>query len=495
MDALPPSTRNWIKQHPNPDTNATIELACAFHRSLEFKVTPPRSTPSPLRLGSGTSSTGGRRINEDIGKTRGLDRPYIQQPQCFSCGEWGHIARGCPLKTEKPEPMEIGVTRGRVFYTGRRDTPYKKRLVINGKSTVALIDSGCSQSVARAGLFDAHDCTSGLTVSICCIHGETREYPLIWTTLTWGGKEIPIRMGLVEQLVEEAIIGTDFSEFPQVLDSLRQLEETNNWWKDAPFSSEPLSPPRVRPKLSRKEKRIMKKAYTQDLSSTPRVCHLPGDLMGQADYLSRFPDLVGLDQPHSCEGMCNRAPPDAASLSKKTIAKGYPGGTRGIPDVMTSHVIRQTRTADERQAERDREREADVKQSRREERHGSPRGKGSPAVDEDQREESGKPWGFTPINQSPNFPYGIIEILPRPSGSVTKGESLGSEYKRCVYIESADGEGTVKKVPVEPVKTGEAVRSEASGRPLGEKAELGQHFRISKKKVSKTEVILQLISL
>ncbi|XP_069090188.1 uncharacterized protein [Pleurodeles waltl] len=199
-------------------------------------------------------------------------------------------------------------------------------------------------------------------------------------------------MGLVEQLVEEAIIGTDFSEFPQVLDSLRQLEETNNWWKDAPFSSEPLSPPRVRPKLSRKEKRIMKKAYTQDLSSTPRVCHLPGDLMGQADYLSRFPDLVGLDQPHSCEGMCNRAPPDAASPSKKTIAKGYPGGTRGIPDVMTSHVIRQTRTADERQAERDREREADVKQSRREERHGSPRGKGSPAVDEDQREESGKPW-------------------------------------------------------------------------------------------------------
>ncbi|KAJ1202791.1 hypothetical protein NDU88_006587 [Pleurodeles waltl] len=267
LDALPPSTRNWIKQHPNPDTSTTIELACAFHRSLEFKVTTPRSTPSPLRLGSGTSSTVVRRINDDIGKSRGLDRPYIQQPQCFSCGEWGHIARGCPLKTEKSEPMEIGVTRGRVFYTGRRDTPYKKRLIINGKSTVALIDSGCSQSVVRAGLFDAPYYTSEFTVSICCIHGETREYPLIWITLTWGGQEIPIRVGLVEQLVEEAIIGTDFSEFPQLLDSLRQLEETNNWWKDAPFSNMPLSPSRVRPKLTRKEKRIIKKAYNQDRSN------------------------------------------------------------------------------------------------------------------------------------------------------------------------------------------------------------------------------------
>ncbi|KAJ1163846.1 hypothetical protein NDU88_004298 [Pleurodeles waltl] len=48
LDALPTNTRNWIKQHPSPDTNTTIELACAFHRSLEFKIPPVRPTLNPL---------------------------------------------------------------------------------------------------------------------------------------------------------------------------------------------------------------------------------------------------------------------------------------------------------------------------------------------------------------------------------------------------------------------------------------------------------------
>ncbi|KAJ1169202.1 hypothetical protein NDU88_001108 [Pleurodeles waltl] len=126
-----------------------------------------------------------------------------------------------------------------------------------------------------------------------------------------------------------------------------------------------------------------------------QVCHLPGDLMGQADYLSRFPDLVGLDQPHSCEGMCNRAPPDAGSGSEQTAAGGYPGGTRGIPDVMTSHVIRQIEgggTTDGGRESRNPERDADVRESRRDERRGPPKEKENPAVEKEQRTESGNHW-------------------------------------------------------------------------------------------------------
>ncbi|KAJ1211621.1 hypothetical protein NDU88_006979 [Pleurodeles waltl] len=56
LEALSVTIRNWIKQHPSPDTNTTIELACAFHRSLEFKTPLHRTTPTPMRQNLGQNS-------------------------------------------------------------------------------------------------------------------------------------------------------------------------------------------------------------------------------------------------------------------------------------------------------------------------------------------------------------------------------------------------------------------------------------------------------
>ncbi|KAJ1104950.1 hypothetical protein NDU88_002358, partial [Pleurodeles waltl] len=96
-----------------------------------------------------------------------------------------------------------------------------------------------------------------------------------------------------------------------------------------------------------------------------------------------------------CLCTCNRAPPDAGSGSERTAAGGYPRGTRGIPDVMTSNVIRQIEgggTTDGKGESRNPERDADVRESRRDERRGPPREKENPAVEKKQRTESGNPW-------------------------------------------------------------------------------------------------------
>ncbi|KAJ1119110.1 hypothetical protein NDU88_007296 [Pleurodeles waltl] len=67
-----------------------------------------------------------------------------------------------------------------------------------------------------------------------------------------------------------------------------------------------------------------------------QVCHLPGDLMGQADYLSWFPGPLGLEQPHSREGRCNQTSVNAGSSTATKAVLTYPRGTRESLGGMTS---------------------------------------------------------------------------------------------------------------------------------------------------------------
>ncbi|KAJ1080475.1 hypothetical protein NDU88_000674, partial [Pleurodeles waltl] len=66
------------------------------------------------------------------------------------------------------------------------------------------------------------------------------------------------------------------------------------------------------------------------------VCHLPADLMGQADYLSRLPGPLGLEQPHSREGLCSRTSIDAGPSTAAGAVREYPRGTRESAGRVTS---------------------------------------------------------------------------------------------------------------------------------------------------------------
>ncbi|KAJ1197227.1 hypothetical protein NDU88_001089 [Pleurodeles waltl] len=175
LDSLPTNTRNWIRQHPKIDTELAVDFACAYHRSVYVKSQTPRPlSKMPITPPQYTT----RRPLEEPGTSWSTERNPMQQPQCFNCGEWGHIARGCPKKHEGVEPMEIGVTRGRVLCVGKGDRSFKQPLRINGQLVMALIDSGCSQSVIRRDLVKPVSSTTEHWVTICCIHGDRAQYPL-----------------------------------------------------------------------------------------------------------------------------------------------------------------------------------------------------------------------------------------------------------------------------------------------------------------------------
>ncbi|XP_078502559.1 uncharacterized protein LOC144759374 [Lissotriton helveticus] len=54
LEALPVNTRAWLKQHPGLTSQSAIELACAYHRSPDFKASTGR-TPIMSKMSVGKS--------------------------------------------------------------------------------------------------------------------------------------------------------------------------------------------------------------------------------------------------------------------------------------------------------------------------------------------------------------------------------------------------------------------------------------------------------
>ncbi|XP_069089507.1 uncharacterized protein [Pleurodeles waltl] len=258
LDSLPSNTRNWIRQHPKVDTETAVDLACAYHRSGDGKQQSVRPVGKPPMTLPHFPT---RRPVEESGPSRNSERSPIQQPQCFSCGEWGHIARGCPRKREGIEPMEIGVTRGRVLCLGKSDVSFKYPLQINGLPVMALIDSGCSQSVIRRSIIHPVQPTDDQWVTICCIHGDRAQYPLVTIEIGWNNHLDLLSVGLMDDLIEECVIGTDYQRFDEILDQTRKNKPIDDWWGTAPFREDSIYSSPTRKKLTCKEKRAEKHRY------------------------------------------------------------------------------------------------------------------------------------------------------------------------------------------------------------------------------------------
>ena len=115
VEALPSCTKMGIKQHPNLTVNSAIDLACAFHRSPEFKLNLSKTQNYP-----GLSNV--RPVPKGFALPRPMYKPNLspptQAPQCYNCNEWGHIARNYPRKATPGEPMEIGYMEGYCMLSG-----------------------------------------------------------------------------------------------------------------------------------------------------------------------------------------------------------------------------------------------------------------------------------------------------------------------------------------------------------------------------------------
>ncbi|KAJ1141726.1 hypothetical protein NDU88_008054 [Pleurodeles waltl] len=131
------------------------------------------------------------------------------------------------FKEETDEPMEIGMMKRQVLWSGTKKTKYTITVGLDGKERKALIDSGCSQSVVKQDLVKPELWNPHTQVLITCVDGDQRLYPVATVSLNWRGAEERISVGVIPALGEDMIIGTDYEDFVPLLTKASQEYLTN----------------------------------------------------------------------------------------------------------------------------------------------------------------------------------------------------------------------------------------------------------------------------
>ncbi|KAJ1128101.1 hypothetical protein NDU88_006480 [Pleurodeles waltl] len=122
-----------------------------------------------------------------------------------------------------------------------------------------------------------------IMVLITCVHGDQRYYPLATIRLKWRDRTEPLRVGVLPRLDEDIILGTDYEDFPSLLDKAGQEHLLRTWWEESPSGLDKEEPKEARVILSRRQKREQRHYYAQ--KSLPRdgpevarkVCMVTGD--------------------------------------------------------------------------------------------------------------------------------------------------------------------------------------------------------------------------
>ncbi|KAJ1152788.1 hypothetical protein NDU88_005563 [Pleurodeles waltl] len=160
-------------------------------------------------------------------------------PQCYHCSEWGHIARNCPLKKDPEEPVEVGLMKGRVLWSGGRRPKYTLKVYLNDMERTALVDSGCSQSVNLQNLVMPEQRTPQAKVLIVCVHGDQWLYPVAMVRLNWRGDDETITVGVIPNLGEDLILCTDYVNFTPLLEKACRVVGRGTLWSKQDRSKNP----------------------------------------------------------------------------------------------------------------------------------------------------------------------------------------------------------------------------------------------------------------
>ncbi|KAK6490927.1 hypothetical protein HHUSO_G5624 [Huso huso] len=127
----------------------------------------------------------------------------------------------------------VVTTVNNLFSCSSPKTEYVVAVKIGDKSTVALLDSGCGQSLISSDLVGEHFSTDQAEVRIMCIHGDIKTYPATTVNLKIGSQEVKLKVGVLPRLPYPVIVGCDCTEFARLV----QLREVFVATKEAGPSS------------------------------------------------------------------------------------------------------------------------------------------------------------------------------------------------------------------------------------------------------------------
>ncbi|KAL2102153.1 hypothetical protein ACEWY4_001321 [Coilia grayii] len=230
LRTLAPDIRVWVKEHHPQTGQRAAELVEDFvsarQRHTNFCL-DYSSRPAARGRPEGFGQGGGQQPSE-----RPRDRSVPFKPKypaehrtggpvvCHYCNKEGHIKRYCPVRKPKeasysclprPEGEAMGIL-------GRLHT---MQVMVNGKETMAVLDTGSNQTLVQPHLVEKRDLVLGKKVSIVCVNGDEHDYPAAEVYLEVEGQIYQLTVGVVEKLSHPVLMGQDVLLLPELIQSSR----------------------------------------------------------------------------------------------------------------------------------------------------------------------------------------------------------------------------------------------------------------------------------
>ncbi|KAL7877197.1 hypothetical protein SRHO_G00038400 [Serrasalmus rhombeus] len=214
MRVLYPEVRTWVKER-NPMTAeeaaTLVENFVAAHKGSKRYRYAGLLDRQPWGKSDGVGS--GRGSGAPPNYSRNTPPPPqskvpLQGVSCFNCGREGHKSPACPLRKPKHSYLCYVSNPSPSVKTQQSRDPVVI-IELNGKSTTALVDTGCAQTLVQADLVPLEFRNDNNRLTICCVHGDTSEHSTADVYVRVCGQTYLLKVGLVPKLPYPMLLGRD----------------------------------------------------------------------------------------------------------------------------------------------------------------------------------------------------------------------------------------------------------------------------------------------
>lgn len=136
---------------------------------------------------------------------------------CHNCRQPNHISPDCPF----PKATSSSLCSAPLPHTSHPSRPDRTAVTIpvklGGKTWVALLDSGSSQTFVQRRCLDTQSVASLGKINVRCIHGDVRGYETAEVTLDIDGQAYLLTVGIMDEAPYPVVLGQDVPVLAELL--------------------------------------------------------------------------------------------------------------------------------------------------------------------------------------------------------------------------------------------------------------------------------------
>ncbi|XP_040019919.2 uncharacterized protein LOC144383704 isoform X3 [Gasterosteus aculeatus] len=228
LRALPYEAKRFLSQQALTTADLTVEAVEKYQATadmLRASRREPRSMALPQTETTRPKVTNPASSRAPGGARNPLGPKEIHQEretrQCYRCGGVGHLSWHCGTQADDPMPTAKSSSSSPAprfasligLVDAPSDRPPTCPVTVNHQDVEALLDSGSRATLVRKDLIGPLGLTPGKVLPVSCVHGDTRDYPIVELTMTTTRGTILTEVGVVDSLPVPILIGRDFPAF------------------------------------------------------------------------------------------------------------------------------------------------------------------------------------------------------------------------------------------------------------------------------------------